>query len=124
MRMKIRRKNVYRATQVPSSINLKLTVQKPKELITIINVYAPQSGRLTESLEELDELYHEPNVALNEIIGMVFIYGDFNAKIGKRQEGEECMGRYTRGRRNTSGQTLVDFCEANCKLTHARNAVN
>ena len=77
-------------------------------------VYEPQSGRLTESLEELDKLYNELNVALDEITGMVFICGDFNAKIGKRQEGEECMGRYTRGRRNTSGQTLVDFCEANC----------
>ena len=38
------------------------------------------------------------------------IAGDFNAKAGKRSGNEACLGRYSRGKRNNSGQTLIDFC--------------
>ena len=40
------------------------------------------------------------------------IAGDFNAKIGKRQgEEEQCLGAWSRGRRNESGSKLIEFCE-------------
>ena len=41
---------------------------------------------------------------------LLTIAGDFNAKVGKTK-GEQCLGSYSRGTRNTSGQTLVDFCD-------------
>ena len=40
------------------------------------------------------------------------IIGDWNAKVGKRTDLDNCLGRYSRGRRNLSGQQLIDFCEA------------
>ena len=39
----------------------------------------------------------------------LIIAGDFNAKVGKTK-GEQCLGSYSRGTRNISGQTQVDFC--------------
>ena len=37
------------------------------------------------------------------------IAGGFNAKIGKRKD-ESCMGSFSKSKRNTSGQMLIDFC--------------
>ena len=95
-------------------IQISKTTTKPKKLITIINVYAPQSGRLRVSTEELDELYSQLNTLVNEHqnkdTALLLICGDFNAKVGKNDDSTECMGKYSRGRRNVSGQCLIDFC--------------
>ena len=39
-----------------------------------------------------------------------------NAKISKSTGRENCVGRWFRGRRNNSGQHLIDFCENNDKF--------
>lgn len=41
----------------------------------------------------------------------IFIAGDFNSKVGKTTGNESYLGQYSRGRRNNSGQCLIDFCE-------------
>ncbi len=46
---------------------------------------------------------------------ITIIGGDFNAKVGKRAKDEEisCLGRYSKGVRNRSGELLIEFCEKN-----------
>ena len=40
---------------------------------------------------------------------LLLIAGDFNATIKKRKD-ESCMGSFSRGKINTSGQMLINFC--------------
>ena len=43
---------------------------------------------------------------------MIFIEGDFNAKVGKKiYHDEKCCGQYSRGIRNENGSKLTNFCE-------------
>ena len=45
---------------------------------------------------------------------MVILAGDFNAKVGKRRHTDiNCLGKFSRGRTNNSGKTLIDFCSIN-----------
>ena len=79
-------------------------------------MYAPHTGRVKHDITELDDLYS----TLNELVcnlsnissSLLLMGGDFNAKIGMRTQDDRCLGRYSRGRRNVSGQQLVEFCDA------------
>ena len=97
-------------------LKAKIKCKDPTQLITIINIYAPHTGRLKEEKTELDELYTRLgkliNKYKNKVSILLLIAGDFNAKIGVRTDMDTCMGKYSRGRRNNSGQQLVEFCEA------------
>ena len=46
---------------------------------------------------------------------MILIAGDINGKVGKADDLETCIGRWTRGQRNENGQKLVEWCENNNK---------
>ena len=99
-----------------SETKLKITTIKIKHCITVINVYTPHTERVKEDPNELDQMYAEIGETITKInsdrttkTSLLIIAGDFNAKVGKTK-GEQCLGSYSRGTRNTSGQTLVDFC--------------
>ena len=71
---------------------------------------------MKEDPNELDQMYAEIGETITKInsdrttkTSLLIIAGDFNAKVGKTK-GEQCLGSYSRGTRNTNGQTLVDFC--------------
>ena len=102
---------------IQSNQDLKMRIKKTanEKIITVINVYAPQSGRLIANCEELDDLYGSFNRPLEQFAkhnDCVFIYGGLNAKVEKNDASNSCLGRHSRGIRNTSRQILVDFCEA------------
>ena len=105
----------YKATQVkPLKLILKMT--KPRNLISIINVYAPTTQRVMNDIAELDELYTQLNNVINEFKSttLVLLAGDWNAKVGKSVNPyDTCLGKYSRGIRNNSGQLLIDFCITN-----------
>ena len=44
---------------------------------------------------------------------VTFIAGDFNSKIGKKEETERCIGSWSRGIRNENGIRLTTFCKQN-----------
>ena len=84
----------------------------PEKIMTIVNVYAPQSGRLRESCRELDEMYSQLSDLMTEYRKqrhLMFIARDFNAKVGKQYGNTICMCRYSRGVTNLSGNILNDF---------------
>ena len=79
--------------------------------ITVIQVYAPTSnaeeaevGQFHEDLQDLLEL--------TPIKDVLFIIGDWNAKVGS-QETPGVMGKFGLGVRSEAGQRLVEFCQEN-----------
>ena len=78
---------------------------------TVIQVYAPTSNAeeaevewFYEDLQELLELTHIKDV--------LFIIGDWNAKVGS-QETPGVTGKIGFGIRNEAGQRLIEFCQEN-----------
>ena len=82
--------------------------------ITIIQAYDPTSNaeeaeveRFYEDLQDLLELTAPKDV--------LFIIGDWNAKIGG-QETPGVTGKFGLGIRNEAGQRLIEFCQENALL--------
>ena len=79
--------------------------------ITVIQVYA-----LTSNAEEAEaEQFYEDLQDLLELtpkIDVLFIIGDWNAKVGS-QETPGVTGRFGLGMRNEAGQRLIEFCQEN-----------
>ena len=83
--------------------------------ITVIQVCAPTSNaeeaeveRLYEDLQDLLELTPKKDV--------LFIIGDWNAKVGS-QEIPEVTGKIGLGIRNEAGQRLIEFFQKNALVT-------
>ena len=79
--------------------------------ITVIQVYAPTSNaeeteveRFYEDVQDLLELTPKKDV--------LFIIGDWNAKVGS-QETPGVTGKFGLGTRNETGQRLIEFCQEN-----------
>ena len=79
--------------------------------ITVIQVYAP-----TRNAEEADgERFYEDLqdlLALTTKKDVLFIIGDWNAKLGS-QETPRVTGKFGLGIRNEAGQRLIEFCHEN-----------
>ena len=79
--------------------------------ITVIQVYDPSSNaeetegeRFYEDLQDL--------LALTPKKDVLFIIGDWNAKVGS-QETPGVTGKFGLGMRNEAGQRLIEFCQEN-----------
>ena len=79
--------------------------------ITVIQLYTPTSNveeaeveQFYEDLQDLLELTPKKDV--------LFIIGDWNAKVGS-QEIPEVTGKFGLGVRNEAGQRLIKFCQEN-----------
>ena len=79
--------------------------------ITIIQVYAPISNAEEAGVEWFCE-------ALQDLLGLtppkdiLFILGDWNAKVGSR-ETPGVKGKFGLGVKNETGQRLIEFCQEN-----------
>ena len=87
--------------------------------MTIINAYAPHTGYLVQSPEEipafyelLTETYTRYNTGNN---ALVIVMGDFNSKLGQKTRGEttNIVGSYGKGKRNRTGNLMAEFMEEN-----------
>jgi exonuclease III len=81
--------------------------------VTIVQVYAPTN---TASDEEKDEFYEVLQQILDDSPehDMKIVLGDFNAQVGKDNEGwEEAMGQQGLGERNDNGERLLSYCSVN-----------
>ena len=79
--------------------------------ITVIQVHAP-----TSNAEEAEvEWFYEELQDLLELTppkDVLFIMGDWNAKVGSQETCEE-MGKFSLGIGNEVGQRLIEFCQEN-----------
>ena len=100
-RIIIRKVEKYSSTVNGTKVKFKKVI--PKDLITIINVYAPHTQRLLDDITELDELYTDLGNIINEFKNksQIYIAGDFNAKVGA-SGNEDCVGKYSRTLLNDS----------------------
>eukprot|EP00057_Strongylocentrotus_purpuratus_P003042 XP_003725801.1 PREDICTED: uncharacterized protein LOC100892561 [Strongylocentrotus purpuratus] len=82
------------------------------KLINILSVYAPQSGR---TQEEKDTFWDQMHVIVANIPDKesIIIGGDLNGHVGKLADGYQgAHGGMGFGRRNTEGETILEFAEA------------
>ena len=74
------------------------------------------SKRSKERPEEKKKIFYDQLSATIDSLenkSILFIAGDLNAKIGKLKEGNTytCLGKFSKGKRKNSGQTLLELCE-------------
>ena len=98
-------------------MTMKIYKAEEKHILTIINVYAPTAALIKKDNSILDDLYLDLSNLLNEqksCSTMTILAGDFNAKVDKRKHTDiNFLGKFSRGRTNNSGKTLIDFCSIN-----------
>ena len=82
--------------------------------ITVIQVYAPTSNTEEAEVERFYEDLQEP-LELTPKKDVIFIIGDWNAKVGS-QETPEVTGRFGLGIRNEAGQRLTGFGQENAQV--------
>ena len=90
--------------------------------ITVIQAYAPTSN--TEEAEV--EWFYEDLQDLLELtpkIDVLFIIGDWNAKVGS-QETPGVTGKLGLGVRNEAGQRLIEFCQENALVIHSKHPLS
>ena len=76
--------------------------------ITIIQVYAPTSNAEEAEVEQ----FYEELLELTPKRGVLFIIGDWNAKVGN-QEIPGVTGKFGLGGQNEAGQRLTEFYQEN-----------
>jgi len=77
--------------------------------ITVIQVYAPTSNA---EEAEVERFYEDLQDLLAPKKDVLFIMGDWNAKVGS-QETPGVTGKFGLGIRNEAGQSLIEFCQEN-----------
>jgi len=81
-----------------------------KYSIKVIQAYAPTS---THDDEEVETFYEDITTAIDENRSHYqYLVGDFNAKLGKREEESEIsIGKFSYDQRNERGETLLNFLQ-------------
>ena len=79
--------------------------------ITVIQAYAPTSNAEEAEVEWFYE-YLQDLLELTPQKYVLFITGDWNAKVGS-QEIPRVTGKFGLGIRNEAGQRLIEFCQEN-----------
>ena len=76
--------------------------------ITVIQVYVPTSNAEEAEVEQ----FYEDLLELTPKKDVLFIIGDWNAKVGS-QETPGVIRKFGLGIRNEAGQRLIEFCQEN-----------
>src|SRR5574337_805128 len=80
-------------------------------IITVIQVYAPTSIAGEAEVKQFYEDLQDP-LQLTPKKNVLFIIGDWNAKVGS-QETPGVTGKFVLRVRNEAGQRLIEFCQEN-----------
>ena len=82
----------------------------------VIQTYAPTSNAEEADVEwfceELQERFYEDLLELTPQKDVLFIIGDWNAKVGS-QETPGVTSKFGLGVQNEAGQRLIEFCQEN-----------
>ena len=82
----------------------------------VIQTYAPTSNAEEADVEwfceELQEQFYEDLLELTPQKDVLFIIGDWNAKVGS-QETPGVTSKFGLGVQNEAGQRLIEFCQEN-----------
>ena len=83
-----------------------------KNLLTVVDIYAPTTDIVEKDPNVLIELYEQLDKVIDEIknTSLMIIAGDMNSKIGKSKD-EECCGKYSKGERNFLLRTVLSHIQ-------------
>ena len=84
---------------------------KPFNII-VIPVYAQTSNAEKAEVEDIQDL-----LELIPSKDVLFIIGDWNAKVGSTQETPGITGKFGLGVQSEAGQRLTEFCQENILVT-------
>ena len=93
-----------------------LILQSDNETTYIINAYAPTLPKSEKNPVIRENFYDELQSVLElcKKKDIIFICGDFNAKTGSEFENySDIMGKFGRGKANSNGECLLEFCKRN-----------
>ena len=95
-------------------------------LLSLVNAYGPTSAVSERKPEVLDKFYDQLTKVLHDVRGSsaILVLGDFNSKVGRKQCYEECLGKYSKGKRNANGDALIEFKQMNNLLRVGGQAVD
>ena len=81
-----------------------------KKMVTVISVYAPQSGR---SEEEKEKFYEDLTAEVQSRHGICFVLGDFNGHVGRFSLGYDGIhGGFGWGECNRDGERILEFADS------------
>ena len=106
--------NILRYWSVSERIAVLQLRISSNSVLTLVNVYAPHSGLTVKDIEIQDYFFCDlANViATNSSSALLYIAGDFNSKLGLREQDETFIGRHSRGHRNMNGEAMAHFLDA------------
>ena len=85
-----------------------------KNLLVVINAYAPHMGLVAKDDTLAEKFYSDLKLTVDKFKGMDYVItGDFNAKLGKQANSDDCIGSHGRGSRNQNGDFLHQFLSDN-----------
>ena len=103
-----RLKNAVLGCNLKNDRMISVRFQGKPSNITIIQIYAPNNNA-----EEAEvEWFYEDLLELTPKKDVLFIIGDWNAKVGS-QETPGVTGKFGPGIWNEAGQRLIEFCQQN-----------
>lgn len=101
--------NVLKIESVSTRVAYLVLRITKKYSLKIIQVYAPTSAH---SDDEVETMYEDISRAMHSFkTHITIVMGDFNARLGKRSEGELRVGPFGFGNRNHRGNLLAGFME-------------
>lgn len=87
------------------------TIKIKRKKYRLYQIYAPQQGHTEEEKEAFMDLVEEEVESGDEENMIHLLMGDFNARVGKRENVVEGMlGPHGEDERNPEGERLIDFC--------------
>ena len=92
----------------PRIISVDIVVNK--KVVTVISVYAPQSGR---SEEEKEKFHEDLTAEVQSRHGICFVLVDFDGHVGRSSLGYDGIhGGFGRGERNRDGERILEFADS------------
>ena len=92
----------------PRIISIDIVVNE--KVVTVISVYAPQSGR---SEGKKEKFYEDLTAEVQSRHGICFVLGDFNGHVGRSSLGNDRIhGGFGRGERNRDGKRILEFADS------------
>ena len=94
----------------PRIISIDIVVNE--KVVTVISVYAPQSGRSEEEKEKFYKV-EDLTAEVQSRHGICFVSGDFNAHVGRSSLGYDGIhGGFGWGERNRDGERILEFADS------------
>ena len=83
--------------------------------ITVIQTYAPTTNAKEDEVEQFCEDLQDLDLPNQEKKNVIFIIGDWNAKVGS-QEILGVIGKFGLRVQHEAGQRLTEFCQENTQV--------